>query len=60
MDTESRQNLQARIREIDEWLRDLEACEMTEGWVSYGPDNAELAQAYEQRKQLVKKLAAAA
>jgi len=56
MDIETRQKIQARIREIDEWLRNLPACEMTEGWLTYGPDMAEVAELYREREQLLQQL----
>ncbi len=59
MKVEAMQKIQARIREIDESLRDLEACEMTEGWLSCGTGVAEAAALYHEREQLLHKLAKA-
>ncbi|HEY5163737.1 MAG TPA: hypothetical protein VII81_12075 [Terriglobales bacterium] len=60
MAVETREMIQARIREIDERLRDLEACELTEGWVSSGPEIAELTQLNQEREQLLQALTNAA
>lgn len=60
MAVETRKMIQARIREIDDRLRDLEACELTEGWVSSGPDTTELARLCQEREQLLHDLATAA
>ena len=60
MDVETRQKLQVRIREIDEWLRNQEACEMTEGWLSSGPDLAQVAELYQERERLLQELSKAA
>jgi hypothetical protein len=60
MTTATKEEIEARIREIDELLRNREACEMTEGWLSYGPDTADLAELYAEREQLLQELAKAA
>ncbi len=60
MDVETRQKIQARICEIDEWLRTLESSEMTEGWLSSGPDIAEVAELHQERERLLEELAKAA
>jgi len=60
MAVETRAMIQARIREIDERLRDLEACELTEGWVSSGPETAEFTQLNQEREQLLQALTNAA
>lgn len=60
MGPESRQDIEARIHEIDEWLRNLDAGEMTEGVLFYAPDTAEIAELYEERERLLQKLAKAA
>ncbi len=60
MKVETRQCVEARIQEIDEWLRNFEACEMTEGWLSCGPDMTEAAQLYREREQLLEEMAKAA
>lgn len=60
MSIETRQKIEERIREIDELLRSREACEMTEGWLSYGPDTAEVADLYQERERLLQQLAKAA
>ncbi len=60
MDVETRQKIQARICEIDEWLRTLESSEMTEGWLSSGPDIAEVAELHQERERLVEELEKAA
>ena len=52
--------IEARIREIDELLLNREACEMTEGWLSYGPDTADVAALYAEREQLLQQLSKAA
>ena len=60
MTTATKEEIEARIREIDEILRNREACEMTEGWLSYGPDAAEVAELYAEREQLLQQLSQAA
>ncbi|MBZ5567142.1 MAG: hypothetical protein LAN64_04740 [Acidobacteriia bacterium] len=60
MNVDTRQKIEERIREIDELLRSWEACEMTEGWLSYGPDTAEVAKLYQERERLLQELAKAA
>ena len=60
MKVATRDEIEARIHEIDELLRDREACEMTEGWLSYGPDTADLAALYAEREQLLQELSRAA
>lgn len=60
MDTRTKQEIEARIREIDDWLRNLDAGEMTEGVLGYTPDTAEIAQLYKEREQLLQELAKAA
>ncbi len=60
MDVEERQKIEARVHEIDEWLRDLDAGEMTEGVLFYAPDTAEIAQLYQERERLLQELAKAA
>lgn len=60
MNGETRQKIEERIREIDELLRNREVCEMTEGWLSYGPDTAEVAELYQERERLLQQLAKAA
>ncbi len=60
MDIESRRKIEARIHEIDEWLRNRDAGEMTEGVLFCAPDTAEIAQLYEERERLLQELAKAA
>ncbi len=60
MDAETRRKIQARIREIDEWLQTLKASEMTEGWLSSGPDIAEVVELHQERERLLEELAKAA
>jgi hypothetical protein len=60
MAVQTREMIQARIREIDERLRDLEACELTEGWVSSGPETTELTKLNQEREQLLQALTNAA
>lgn len=60
MKVATRDEIEARIHEIDELLWDREACEMTEGWLSYGPDTADLAELYAEREQLLQELSKAA
>ncbi len=60
MDVKERQKIEARIHEIDEWLRDLDAGEMTEGVLFCAPDTAEIAQLYQERERLLQELAKAA
>ena len=60
MNAETREKIQARIREIDEWLQTLEVCEMTEGGLSSAPDIAEVAELHQEREQLLEELAKAA
>ncbi len=60
MDAEKRRKIEARIHEIDEWLRDLDAGEMTEGALFCAPDTAEIAQLYQERERLLQELAKAA
>lgn len=60
MDLQTRQNIEARIHEIDEWLRNLDAGEMTEGVLFYAPDSAEIAELYEERERLRRQLDKAA
>ncbi len=56
MELSTRQDIEQRIREIDEWLRNLDAAEMTEGLLSYTPDSAEVAQLYQERERLLQEL----
>lgn len=60
MKVATKDEIEARIHEIDELLWDREACEMTEGWLSYGPDTADLAELYAEREQLLQELSKAA
>ena len=60
MKVATKDEIEARIHEIDELLWDREACEMTEGWLSYGPDTADLAALYAEREQLLQELSKAA
>ncbi len=52
----TRQDIERRIHEIDERLRNLDAAEMTEGVLFYAPDSAEVAQLYQQRERLLQEL----
>ncbi len=52
--------LQARIHEIDLRLRELEACEMTEGGLTSQTDLDEEARLYQEREQLLKQAAVTA
>lgn len=54
------QQIQARLREIEEWLRDRESVELTQGWLGCGPDADELAELYQEREELLQELARAA
>jgi hypothetical protein len=56
MTTATKEEIEARIHELDEILCNREACEMTEGWLSYGPDTADLAELYAEREQLLQQL----
>lgn len=56
MELSARQEIERRIHEIDEWLRDLDAAEMTEGVLFYMPDSAEIAQLYQERERLLQEL----
>ncbi len=58
MELATRQDIERRIHEIDEWLRNLDAAEMTEGVLFYVPDSAEVAQLYQERERLLQELAA--
>ncbi len=60
MNLEDRHRIEARIHEIDEWLRNLDAGEMTEGVLFCAPDTAEIAQLYQERERLLQELAKAA
>jgi hypothetical protein len=60
MKFEARKKIEERIEEIDELLRSWEACEMTEGWLSSGPETAEVAELYQERERLLQQLAQAA
>ncbi len=60
MDVATRSQLEARIREIDELLRHREACEMTEGWLTYAPDMSDVAELYQERERLLQELSKAA
>jgi hypothetical protein len=60
MNVETKQEIEERIREIDELLWSRKACEMTEGWLSVGPDTAEVAELYQERERLLQQLAKAA
>lgn len=60
MKSETKLNIEERIREIDELLRDWEASEMTEGWLSSGSNTSEIAALYHEREQLMQQLAKAA
>lgn len=60
MEFETKQKIEERIREIDDLLRDWEASEMTEGWLSSGPNTSEIAALYQEREQLMQQLAKAA
>jgi hypothetical protein len=60
MNFETKQTIEKRIHEIDELLRNREACELTEGWLSYGPDTADIAELYQERERLMQELAQAA
>ncbi|HEU5452668.1 MAG TPA: hypothetical protein VFU76_11815 [Terriglobales bacterium] len=52
--------IQARLREIDDWLREREAAEMTEGGLGYGRDSDEMAELYQEREELLQQLSQAA
>ncbi len=54
--SKKKQNIECRIREIDEWLRDLDVAGMTEGGVYYPPDSEEVAQLYHERERLLQEL----
>ncbi len=56
----NRESIEARIAEIDEFLLSRKACEMTEGWLSCGPDTIELEDLYRERAALVRQLSEAA
>ncbi len=56
MKLSARQEIERRIHEIDEWLRNLDAAEMTEGVLFYTPDSAEVAQLYHERERLLQEL----
>ena len=60
MDSESRRKIEARVHEIDEWLRDIDASEMTEGVLFYAPDTAEITELHQERERLRQELAKAA
>ncbi len=60
MNVEERQKIEARVHEIDEWLRNMDAGEMTEGALFCAPDTAEIAQLYQERERLLQELAKAA
>ena len=52
--------IQARIHEIEERLRELEACEMTEGGLSSDSDLKEETQLYQERERLLRQISATA
>ncbi len=56
MELATRQGIERRIHEIDQWLRNLDAAEMTEGVLFYAPDSAEVAQLYRERERLLQEL----
>ncbi len=60
METRTRQQIEERIREIDDYLCNLDAGEMTEGALFCAPDTAEIAELYKEREQLLRQLARAA
>ena len=60
MNVEAIARLQARIREIEKRLRDLEACELTEGWATSGMESPEAAELCQERERLRRALIRAA
>lgn len=56
MDSSARQDIERRIHEIDQWLRDLDTAEMSEGGLHYAPDSAEVTQLYQERERLLQEL----
>lgn len=48
--------IEARLREIDERLRDCEAAELTEGGLGYRGESDEVAQLYQEREELLQHL----
>lgn len=59
MITRTRQDIEARLHEIDEWLREREAAELTEGWLGCGPDADEVSALYQEREELLRDLSLA-
>ena len=56
MDILARHNIEQRIKEIDERLRDLDATEMSEGGLFYTPDSEEIKKLYQDRERLRREL----
>ncbi len=56
MDILVRHNIEQRIKEIDERLRDLDAAEMSEGGLFYAPDSEEIEKLYQDRERLRREL----
>ena len=60
MDSNSRERIETRIHEIDNYLIQRGPCEMTEGWLSCEPETAELEALYMEREDLFEQLHTAA
>ena len=56
MDILARHNIEQRIKEIDERLRDLDATEMSEGGLFYAPDSEEIEKLCQDRERLRREL----
>lgn len=54
------EQIHSRLREIDDWLRERESSELTEGWLACGPDADAIAELYHEREELLQELAKAA